>query len=109
MRNAAIARWSRAVRCSRFLGVVAGVLAILMAAAAACGGDSVQSEPTTVPQPSVASAGANGDGAAAPDDAASGSMLAPSFQLPNALGNTVSLASYAGEKNVVLVFYRGFW
>ena len=35
--------------------------------------------------------------------------LAPTFELPNAAGETVSLASYAGDKNVVLVFYRGFW
>ena len=35
--------------------------------------------------------------------------LAHSFELPSVLGNTVSLDSYAGEKNVVLVFYRGFW
>ena len=34
---------------------------------------------------------------------------APSFELPNAKGETVSLSSYAGNTNVVLVFYRGFW
>jgi cytochrome oxidase Cu insertion factor (SCO1/SenC/PrrC family) len=31
------------------------------------------------------------------------------FTLPSGLEGDVSLASYAGEKNVVLVFYRGFW
>ena len=31
------------------------------------------------------------------------------FTLPGAPDGDVSLASYAGERNVVLVFYRGFW
>lgn len=31
------------------------------------------------------------------------------FTLPSGLRRDVSLASYAGERNVVLVFYRGFW
>ncbi len=31
------------------------------------------------------------------------------FTLPSAPDGDVSLASYAGERNVVLVFYRGFW
>ena len=32
------------------------------------------------------------------------------FTLPNAQdGMQVSLESYRGQKNVVLVFYRGFW
>ena len=31
------------------------------------------------------------------------------FTLPGAPDGDVSLASYAGELNVVLVFYRGFW
>jgi len=31
------------------------------------------------------------------------------FTLPSGLNGDVSLDSYAGEKNVVLVFYRGFW
>jgi cytochrome oxidase Cu insertion factor (SCO1/SenC/PrrC family) len=32
----------------------------------------------------------------------------PAFELPSASGTKVSLASLAG-KNVVLVFYRGYW
>lgn len=32
----------------------------------------------------------------------------PAFELPSADGAKVSLASLAG-KNVVLVFYRGYW
>ena len=36
--------------------------------------------------------------------------LAPLFSLPSALdGTTISLESYRGDKNVVVVFYRGFW
>ena len=31
------------------------------------------------------------------------------FTLPSGLNGQVSLDSYAGERNVVLVFYRGFW
>ena len=31
------------------------------------------------------------------------------FTLPSGLNKQVSLGSYAGELNVVLVFYRGFW
>lgn len=31
------------------------------------------------------------------------------FTLPSAPDGSVSLDSYAGERNVVLVFYRGFW
>ena len=31
------------------------------------------------------------------------------FTLPSGLEGEVSLGSYAGERNVVLVFYRGFW
>ena len=31
------------------------------------------------------------------------------FTLPSVPDGDVSLDSYAGERNVVLVFYRGFW
>ena len=31
------------------------------------------------------------------------------FTLPSGLDGEVSLDTYAGEQNVVLVFYRGFW
>lgn len=34
---------------------------------------------------------------------------APRFTLPNATGGVVSLDTYLGQGNVVLVFYRGFW
>lgn len=34
---------------------------------------------------------------------------APLFTLESFHGDTVSLADFRGEKNVVLVFYRGHW
>ena len=34
---------------------------------------------------------------------------APQFGLPSANGSTVSLKDYLGKRNVVLVFYRGYW
>ena len=34
---------------------------------------------------------------------------APDFTLPTATRGDVSLGTFAGEQNVVLVFYRGFW
>ena len=33
--------------------------------------------------------------------------MAPGFTLPSASGSDVSLESYRGDKNVVLVYYRG--
>ena len=35
--------------------------------------------------------------------------LAPGFTLPSADGMDVALESFRGDKQVVLVFYRGFW
>ena len=37
------------------------------------------------------------------------SEVAPRFTLPGADGAKYSLDSFAGESNVVLVFYRAFW
>jgi peroxiredoxin len=34
---------------------------------------------------------------------------APQFHLPSANGSTISLKEYMGKRNVVLVFYRGYW
>ena len=36
------------------------------------------------------------------------STKAPDFTLPNTSGKSVTLASFEGKKNVVLVFNRGF-
>ena len=35
--------------------------------------------------------------------------LAPAFMLPSISGSEVSLESYRGNKNMVVVFYRAFW
>ena len=83
---------------------IAVVLALIVAALAACG-SSAAPEATSVPP-------ATTQGESAPtstDPAAPPAKLAPPFELPSATGETVSLASFAGDKNVVLVFYRGFW
>jgi cytochrome oxidase Cu insertion factor (SCO1/SenC/PrrC family) len=34
---------------------------------------------------------------------------APDFTLENADGKKITLSSYRGKKDVVLVFYRGYW
>ncbi len=58
-------------------------------------------EPTEAPEPTAAPT----PPPEPPENAA------PLFSLPNgaADGELVSLESYRGDKNVVLVFYRGFW
>ncbi|TMA12258.1 MAG: redoxin domain-containing protein [Deltaproteobacteria bacterium] len=34
---------------------------------------------------------------------------APDFTLENMDGKKITLSTYRGKKNVVLVFYRGYW
>ncbi len=72
----------------------------------------------TVSQPPSTNANDSGDlpsGAAGraeptPTLAAAGETVAAAlFSLPAARGGEVSLASYAGNKSVVLTFYRAFW
>lgn len=91
----------------------AAMLALAIAALAACGAPS---QPDASPAATTAPAVGQGEQGAIVDehmtgteDSAPAAMMAPTFELPNAAGETISLASYAGEKNVVLVFYRGFW
>ena len=91
---------------------MAVALALALAALAACGGAS--EPPTAAPEPTAPQATAapatQSEGQSTSTEAAAPSAkLAPAFELPNAAGETVSLASYAGDRNVVLVFYRGFW
>ncbi|MEE9286145.1 MAG: hypothetical protein V3V35_10530 [Dehalococcoidia bacterium] len=50
-----------------------------------------------------------GSGGRVADIDPSTAQAAQPFTLPSAQGPTVSLASYHGEKNVVVIFYRGFW
>lgn len=79
---------------------IAVALSLAALALAACG-------TAAEPQPTIAPPAATSEAATGMPEAPA--KLAPTFELPNAAGETVSLASYAGEKNVVLVFYRGFW
>ena len=60
-------------------------------------------------QPPSAAHVQEGEGSAAPGAAISVASVAPQFMLPSARGDAFDLASFAGDKNVVLVFYRGFW
>ena len=91
------------------LGVLVAVTLALIALVAC--GSAAEPEATVAPAATEAPAAAStGDESSADAESeAPAAMLAPTFELPNAKGETVSLASYAGEKNVVLVFYRGFW
>ena len=97
------------MRKAAFKGL-AGVigLGLLVLAIAACGGAAEPEQATPAPEPTSAPAASGAQPAAteAPPPAA---MMAPAFELPNAAGENISLASYAGDRNVVLVFYRGFW
>lgn len=98
-----------------------GIAALLMLAAlvlAACGtaaepesdgapataAPAATSPPTTIP-----ATAASDPSQADTQEPASDAMLAAAFELPSGTGGNVSLASFAGDKNVVLVFYRGFW
>ena len=84
---------------------------ILTMAAMACGSaeqPAAQQEPRAT-EPAAATAVVSEDKPAAPTEPAPAAMLAPAFELPAAGGDTISLASFAGDKNVVVVFYRGFW
>ena len=92
-------------------GRVGGAVALsLVALALAACGSADETRLTTPPPPTEAPAPVAGEAVeVATETSAPSSMLAPRFELPNARGETVSLASYVGEKNVVLVFYRGFW
>ena len=92
------------------LGVLVAVTLALIAIVAC--GSAAEPEATVAPAATEAPAAASTNDESSAADAESeapAAMLAPTFELPNAKGETVSLASYAGERNVVLVFYRGFW
>ena len=88
------------------LVVPALAAALALAGLTACGGAAQPA--TEAPQPTASQATA-APGATTENLPAAQFRVAPAFELPNAKGETVSLASYAGDKNVVLVFYRGFW
>ena len=83
-----------------------GMAAVMALALAACGGAAQPA--TDAPQPTASQATASPDAATA-DAPPAQLRAAPKFELPDTSGETVSLDSYTGNKNVVVVFYRGFW
>ena len=76
---------------------------LLASVALACGSAAEPVAEESQPHPT------EGEGTAASDSAVTVASTAPLFTLPSATGDTFDLASFAGDKNVVLVFYRGFW
>ena len=88
------------------------VLSIALALAAAACGSAAQpsADAPTASTPQVTTAPAPDDGAAPQaDESTAQAKTAPRFELTSSTGETVSLDSYIGNKNVVVVFYRGFW
>ena len=97
------AAWTRRFGAFRWLGIAAALM-LAVTGLAACGASEEPSPDASLAAPAASEAPPDTTGVAAPS-----AKRAPAFELPNAAGETVSLASYAGDKNVVLVFYRGFW
>ena len=91
---------------SRFGAAIALSLAVL--GVAACGSSE---EPATEAPAAAAESTSESTVATATPSGESEPQgdIAPMFTLPSASGDEVSLESFAGDKNVVLVFYRGFW
>ena len=83
-------------------------LSLTVLALAACGASSEPAEETAVATEPAAPVSAGSSSATADATEPEGDIAAK-FTLPDATGDPVSLASFAGDKNVVLVFYRGFW
>ena len=89
-------------------GLLLSAATLLLAAVlVACGSSADPAAEETQSHP--AAHVSDEDGSAASDSAVSVASVAPQFTLPSAGGGTFDLASFAGDKNVVLVFYRGFW
>ena len=86
-------------------------LAALLLTVMALAGCGPSAEPTAGVPAATAEPPANEASQDALDsaDAEPKGDIAAKFELPSGTGETVSLASFAGDKNVVLVFYRGFW
>ena len=89
----------------RVFGRVGSMVALSLAvlALAACGGAAQPA--TDAPQPTAPEATAATAAGRPPGQL----RAAPKFELPDTSGETVSLDSYMGNRNVVVVFYRGFW
>ncbi len=104
---------ARILRNCKFLLLVAATLMTVVAIAACGSADEQVAEeaPAATIEPATAAASApEGSSASAdtPEPKPQGDV-APMFTLPAAAGESVSLGSFAGDRNVVLVFYRGFW
>ena len=99
----------------RTLGCCGAVIALSLAllALAACGSSAEPTEqaPAATGDPATAPAETpdGGSGSTVSGEAEPRGDAAPKFTLPSAAGGSVSLDSFAGDRNVVLVFYRGFW
>ena len=91
------------------IAFVAALFAALLTLAACGAADEPAATvaPAATGAPTVAAE--SEDSSAAAEASAPPARLAADFELPSATGENVSLASFAGDKNVVLVFYRGFW
>ena len=64
------------------------------------------------PQPTAAQPAPTATSAPEPDEQAAALEVGdtvPDFELASATGPDVSIASYRGDKNLVVVFYRAFW
>ena len=88
----------------RFGTAIALSLAVL--GLAACGSSE---EPTTEAPAAAVESTSESTAATPSSESEPQGDIAPMFTLPSASGDEVSLESFAGDKNVVLVFYRGFW
>ncbi len=91
--------------------MLGAAVALAVAAAAGCSGGEAKSGPA--PEAPGTPAGSGTREAIAP---AAPAVSAPAFgpgvhdfTLPTSLGGPLGLRDYLGQKNVVLVFYRGFW
>ena len=82
-----------------------GMAAAMAMALIACGGAAQPA--TDAPQPTASQA--TTAPAATANTPPAQLRAAPKFELPDTSGEAVSLDSYIGNKNVVVVFYRGFW
>ena len=95
----------------RFWSAVALALAVLALAACGSAAQPMGEAPVATAEPATAPAATPGSGSGstgAADPEPQGD-IAPKFTLPSAAGEPVSLDSFTGDRNVVLVFYRGFW
>lgn len=76
----------------------------VMTLLAACSGASSPSDVTQEPSPKAST-----DQSTAESSTVEGLQKAIDFTLPRAAGDPLSLNSYRGDQNVMVVFYRGFW